>query len=358
MMKRIGMSEADLVEAAVSYAYVTLWISFSAGVILFNKWLLAYKGFPFPIALTMFHMGFCTILASLAINVFRWVDPLDTINRNVYTKKIVPIGALYAASLWFCNSAYIYLSVSFIQMLKALMPVIVYNIGIAAKLESFDATKLANMAVISLGVAVASYGELNFNLTGVIMQLMGLIAEALRLVLVQILLTSNGLRLNPITSIYYISPCSFVFLILPFVFVELGPMLQTMKLHGISVDPALMLANGFVAFGLNIAVFLLIGKTSALTLNIAGVLKDWLLIGLSSWIFEAPVTPLNLEGYTIAFAAVCYYNHSKLRSLKTATRKDSTHDVERGGTVEKNSAMKSENEYHLLPQNKSQVDED
>ena len=29
------------------------------------------------------------------------------------------------------------------------------------------------------------------------------------------------------------------------------------------------------------AVFLLIGKTSALTMNIAGVVKDWLLIGVS-----------------------------------------------------------------------------
>jgi hypothetical protein len=36
---------------------------------------------------------------------------------------------------------------------------------------------------------------------------------------------------------------------------------------------------------LNMAVFLLIGKTSALTMNIAGVVKDWLLIGLSVVVF-------------------------------------------------------------------------
>lgn len=32
---------------------------------------------------------------------------------------------------------------------------------------------------------------------------------------------------------------------------------------------------------LNMSVFLLIGRSSALTMNIAGVIKDWLLIGLS-----------------------------------------------------------------------------
>ena len=42
------------------------------------------------------------------------------------------------------------------------------------------------------------------------------------------------------------------------------------------------------------AVFLLIGKTSALTVNIAGVIMDWLLIGLSVLLFKSPVTSINL----------------------------------------------------------------
>ncbi len=45
------------------------------------------------------------------------------------------------------------------------------------------------------------------------------------------------------------------------------------------------------------AVFLLIGKTSALTMNIAGVIKDWMLIFFSYYLFGAPVTALSLLGY-------------------------------------------------------------
>ena len=44
------------------------------------------------------------------------------------------------------------------------------------------------------------------------------------------------------------------------------------------------------AFGLNMSVFLLIGKTSALTMNVAGVIKDWMLIALSVLLFHAEVT--------------------------------------------------------------------
>jgi hypothetical protein len=53
---------------------------------------------------------------------------------------------------------------------------------------------------------------------------------------------------------------------------------------------------------------------AALTMNIAGVVKDWILIGLSAWLYEAPVSALNLGGYLLAFAAVCYYNFSKINA--------------------------------------------
>ena len=55
----------------------------------------------------------------------------------------------------------------------------------------------------------------------------------------------------------------------------------------IHFDSHIFVSNAAAAFGLNMAVFLLIGKTSALTMNIAGVIKDWLLIALSVLIFKA-----------------------------------------------------------------------
>ncbi len=65
---------------------------------------------------------------------------------------------------------------------------------------------------------------------------------------------------------------------------------------------------------LNIAVFLLIGKTSALTMNVAGVVKDWLLILLSVVIYGSPVTSTQLWGYGLAFLGVCVYNYRKVQA--------------------------------------------
>jgi hypothetical protein len=54
-----------LEEALVAYTYVGVWISLSAGVILYNKYILTVFGFPFPVALTMIHMTFCSSLAGM-----------------------------------------------------------------------------------------------------------------------------------------------------------------------------------------------------------------------------------------------------------------------------------------------------
>lgn len=45
------------------HRYILLWIGLSAMVILLNKYVLAYSGFPYPISLTLTHMAFCATLA-------------------------------------------------------------------------------------------------------------------------------------------------------------------------------------------------------------------------------------------------------------------------------------------------------
>lgn len=54
-----------------------------------------------------------------------------------YKAAIIPIALLFSLVLWLGNAAYEYLSVSFIQMLKAQMSVWVYGVAVAFKLEKF-----------------------------------------------------------------------------------------------------------------------------------------------------------------------------------------------------------------------------
>jgi hypothetical protein len=96
-----------------------------------------------------------------------------------------------------------------------------------------------------------------------------------------------------------------------------SPAAVSVELKDIVASPptfnlSVLMANALAAFALNLAVFLLIGKTSALTMNIAGVIKDWMLIFFSYHIFHAPVTRLNLIGYVFCCTGVAVYNYQKL----------------------------------------------
>ena len=320
-----------------AYFYVTIWMTISMGVILFNKvrtprathrpdhrhsplrtsgrrpqYILAYSGFKYPIALTLWHMVFCTSVATIMVRVVGTTKRLK-MPKKEYVNRVIPIGALYAASLWLSNSAYLHLSVSFIQMTKALMPGLVYVCGVAFGMEKLTRVTSFNMFIIAIGVAIAAYGEINFVYIGGVEQLSALVFEALRLMLVQVLITRQGYAMNPIQSLYYVSPACAACLALPFAAVELPEILADVHLE---IDYGMLLLNALTAFALNLAVFLLIGKTSALTMNIAGVIKDWMLIFASQHMFGNEVTFLNYLGYVIAFLAVGMYNYNKLKAAK------------------------------------------
>lgn len=298
------------------YSYIGLWITLSATVIVFNKYILTVYKFPFPIALSMIHMAFCSALAFIIVRLFKWV-PSSNINKEKYVKSILPVAGLFALSLWTSNTAYVYLSVAFIQMLKALMPVSVYTLGCVLRIEKYSHSRFLNMIVVTFGVAISSYGELNFHAFGFCVQILAILAETWRIILVQIILGKAKLKLNPITTLYYVSPACFIFLLVPFTLLELTEIVYGVELtHPVPHSIMIMLANATCAFALNTAVYLLIGKTSALTMNISGVVKDFLLIMISAVMFDSPVSSLQLVGFSIAASGVLYYNYSKYNETK------------------------------------------
>ncbi|QDZ17904.1 triose-phosphate transporter [Chloropicon primus] len=291
-------------QALKTFGLILNWILASAGLILFNKWLLSSGHFPYPVTLTLFHQAFCALVAfvALKLNLFECA----TMDRKEYLKGVVPIGALYAMALWFGNWAYMYLQVSYVQMLKAFMPAIVFAIGIVLGTEKFDWKLLWILLWIAFGVLVASFGEVNFSVMGTVIQLSSLAFEATRLTLLQLLLQR---KFNPMTAMYYLSPITACFLFVLCLAKESSSVVQAMG----QANPYILLLNCFCAFVLNIAVFLLIGKTSALTMNVSGVVKDWLIILSSVLIFKSTLTELNVIGFTIAFTGVLFYNFQRRR---------------------------------------------
>ncbi|KAI5797710.1 triose-phosphate transporter family-domain-containing protein [Geopyxis carbonaria] len=302
--------------------YVATWIFLSSIVILFNKWVLFTAGFRFPIFLTTWHMLFATLATQ---GLARWTSLLDgrrkiKMTGAVYVRAVLPIGVTFSLSLIFNNQAYLYLSVAFIQMLKAITPVAVLLTSWALGVKKPDIGVLANVGVIVAGVALASYGELHFVLVGVGFQLAGIAAEAARLVLIEKLLAAPELRMDPLVTLYYFAPVCGVLNALAFVVFE-GGRLAVQDVLNLGVG--ILVLNALAAFALNIALVFLIGKTSSLVLTLCGVLKDILLVAASVLIWGTEVALLQLLGYSIALGGLTYYKLGA--ETLQATLKHATH---------------------------------
>ncbi|KAK6930352.1 Sugar phosphate transporter domain [Dillenia turbinata] len=240
------MLRVDYTSYLASPGYILIFVEYNLQWVLSPK----YFNFPFPITLTMIHMGFSGAVAICLIRVFKFLVflvsslrlPFLSPKRILflflslcehaghcqfdiyvfpvrYATCVIPICAFFASSLWFGNTAYLHISVAFIQMLKALMPVATFVMAVLCGTDKLRCDVFLNMLLVSDGVVISSYGEIHFNVVGTVCQVTGIFAEALRLVMTQVLLQKKGLTLNPITSLYYIAPCRYLpYIILDHIF--------------------------------------------------------------------------------------------------------------------------------------------
>ncbi|KAL9629233.1 MAG: hypothetical protein Q9164_006965, partial [Protoblastenia rupestris] len=236
--------------------YVITWITLSSTIIIFNKWILDTAKFHYPITLTTWHLVFATLMTQIMSRTTKMLDGRKTVKMTgrVYLRAIVPIGAFFSLSLICGNLTYLYLSVAFIQMLKACTPVAVLLAGWTMGIQKPDVKVLLNVSVIVIGVIIASLGEISFVLIGVIFQIGGIIFEAIRLVMVERLLSSAEYKMDPLVSLYYFAPvCAIMNFCTALVF-EI-PRIQLVEVYNVGLWT--LLSNACLAFALNVSVVFL-----------------------------------------------------------------------------------------------------
>ncbi|KAH7886841.1 TPT-domain-containing protein [Phlebopus sp. FC_14] len=287
-------------------AIIPVWIVLSSTVIMYNNRLYNTLQFRYPVFLVTWHLVFAALGTRLLQRTTNLLDGAKDVHmsKQMFMRSILPIGLLFSGSLILSNTAYLYLSMAYIQMLKAFTAVAILLISWACRIQDPNRRLALIVCMISSGVALASRGELHFNLTGFLIQAAAVGFEASRLVMIQILL--HGLKMDPLVSLHYYAPvCALINLfILPFT-EGLAPFYD---LH--RVGPVVLISNAAVAFLLNVAAVFLVGAGSGLVLTLAGVFKDILLVTGSVLFYGAPVTPLQVFGYSIALCGLVLFKMS------------------------------------------------
>lgn len=372
--------------AAVVFTY-----SFSTALVVYNKWLFSTCdrgaadaapnaarrcrgwGFPYPLVVTCFHM----LLLSLATELYMRWRPHERphVPASYYRRYVIALGVFVALDIVLTNAGYLFLEASFVEMIKSSMPASVLVLALCNGLEEPSALLLGIVALISVGLAVASAGEVNFSALGLLLELAAVLCGSGRLVFQQLLLHraraegdarvegerreaqgdgEQGLAaaddisgsgaaagaalpsplsppsrsalhpygLRPMQLLYFQAPVSFIALLPAAVFSAMLRMPESRFLGdaAFALQTLLVLmAGGALALGLNLGDILLVDRSSALTSTVIGTVKTVVVIGVSWLTFRNEISLLNLSGYGMCMVGVVMYNVFKLRKLRRAS---------------------------------------
>lgn len=216
-------------------------------------------------------------------------------------------------------------------MIKSGIPLLVLVFGIVTKRESFSYSKQLVVVGLCIGIVLTSAGELQFSLTGFLLGAAATVSGAIRLVLMQILLTPTraaaglvssplaydmaglGDTIHPFLSVVYFSSVGAISLIVPWVAFDSHRLPAFLAAHSPGALLGYLLMGSVLALGLNMVEVFLIEASSALTMCIAGIVKLVLLIPLNSIFFSYTYTVTGAVGIVICIVGIGLYNYIRYR---------------------------------------------
>jgi hypothetical protein len=110
---------------------IPVWIVLSSSVIIYNNYLYNTLAFPYPVFTVTWHLFFAAIGTRILQRTTHLLDGTKDVrmDKTTFITRILPIGILFSGSLILSNTAYLYLSVSYIQMLKVRMRPLLITCG-------------------------------------------------------------------------------------------------------------------------------------------------------------------------------------------------------------------------------------
>ena len=335
----VTSNKGGYAENLLALTYTLSWMCVSSGLVMLNKYILSSLKFAYPLTLCSLGMLFSGIVSGILFKGFgigRDRDKSaprlsaafesDDMGWMEYCRTILPIGLASSMTLYWGNYAYLYLSVSFIQMLKAFTPVVTMVVLFLFGMETFRAKLLLSVFAMTAGTALASFGEVDFNLVGFLSMAVSETCEALKLVAMQYLLAGgSGASSNTgkqrrkfglFEGLYHFAPATFFWLFLGIAFTEGPRLLREGGLRIMSDNALIFMLASSMGFGVNLLTLGVVKMTSSLTYKVVGQVKNAFTVYFSVIVFGNPVTGLQVLGYGSAIAGFLWYNKQKLDSKK------------------------------------------
>ncbi|SNX86675.1 related to YMD8 - putative nucleotide sugar transporter [Melanopsichium pennsylvanicum] len=316
--------------AVVNVLLILAWYTFSTLISVYNKWMFSTdkKNFSFPLFVTSFHMLMQFILSSFAMKIFPNLVPRKPNGSTSrpsgidWASKVVPCALATALDIGLSNTSLKTITLTFYTMCKSSNLAFVLFFAFLFGLEVIRWSLIGIIALITVGVVMMVAAETKFVLVGAVQVLSASALGGLRWALTQMLLDRDEMGMsNPIATIFWLAPVMGVALISLSAIFESWHTIFGSKSGYFDTLPhsmktiGLIGAPGMLAFGMNMAEFALIKRTSVVTLSVAGIFKEVLTIALASSVFGDELTPINITGLCVTLVGIGLYNFLKYRLI-------------------------------------------
>nr|AAD27724.1 CGI-15 protein [Homo sapiens] len=306
-MGRWALDVAFLWKAVLTLGLVLLYYCFSIGITFYNKWLT--KSFHFPLFMTMLHLAVIFLFSALsrasvqcsshrARVVLSWAD---------YLRRVAPTALATALDVGLSNWSFLYVTVSLYTMTKSSAVLFILIFSLIFKLEELRAALVLVVLLIAGGLFMFTYKSTQFNVEGFAWcwgprSSVAFAGPSPR---------CSCRRLNSASRIPS-TPCSTCshscsWGLFPLFAVFEGLHLSTSEKIFRFQDTGLLLRvlgslflGGILAFGLGFSEFLLVSRTSSLTLSIAGIFKEVCTLLLAAHLLGDQISLLNWLGFASA----------------------------------------------------------
>ncbi|XP_059664983.1 probable sugar phosphate/phosphate translocator At1g06470 isoform X1 [Cornus florida] len=310
--------------------FILVWYTFSTFLTLYNKTLLGNDlgKFPAPLLMNTFHFGMQAVL-SKSITWF-WsqrFQPSVTMSWNDYFLRVVPTALGTALDINLSNASLVFISVTFATMCKSASPIFLLLFAFAFRLESPSVKLLGIILIISTGILLTVAKETEFELWGFIFVMLASVMSGFRWTMTQILLQKEtyGLK-NPLTLMSYVAPVMTVVTAILSLILDPWNEFKTNDYFNSSWHLMrtclLMLFGGTLAFLMVLTEYILVSVTSAVTVTIAGVVKEAVTILVAVFYFHDHFTWLKGVGLITIMFGVSLFNWYKYQKLQKGEASD------------------------------------
>jgi len=269
-----------------------LYLIASPVAIMANKILMKDKGFGYPVMVSA--MGQVATALCAGVFVFITGESLET-GRKIGATTLLVLGCVSALALVLGQYPYFYLTVAFIQMLKAFSPAYMICFLFCLGVERPSNRVIRCVLGLSVCTCVASAGEVNFSLIGVLFMTMASCSDALRLVIAQKLLKNQ--KMGSFEALVYTAPACLLFMAPVALLKEIPAARKAGSFALVSEVPLLFVASAFSGFVVNVASFLLVKRTSSVSLKLITMARNGGLVLASALFFGETITALEAIGY-------------------------------------------------------------